>query len=91
MQRTLPCAVVSRWLAASTALVADAWAAAGWYSWPTYAAGFVVVPVWARFVHRRPGVRELRAALPAAFTGGALGGVTALLVSTADQADLLGW
>lgn len=49
-----------------------------------YAAGFVVTLIWARALHRRHGLDDPRAALPAAFTGGALGGLCALLAATAD-------
>jgi hypothetical protein len=73
----------------AVSLVADPSSAAA-AALVAYVAGFAAVLAWTRRVHRRHGVRELGAALPAAFTGGALGGTTALLFATADQMDVLG-
>lgn len=44
-----------------------------------YVIGFAVVLAWTRALHRRHGVTDRRAALPAALFGGALGALTALL------------
>ena len=51
----------------------------------SYMLGFVVVLMWARALHRRHDVREWRAALPAAATGGALGGLCAILFAAAGR------
>jgi len=50
-----------------------------------YAAGFVVMFLWTRLLHRRHGITDRRSALPAAAIGGAFGGLIALTLATADS------
>ncbi len=48
-----------------------------------YGAGFVVVFIWTRLLHRGHGLDEPhRGALPAALMGGALGGLSVLVLAT---------
>lgn len=74
---------VSRWIATLDGGSLAAVAAAVVFG---YAAGFVVLLAWTSLLHRRARVpRPVRGALPAALMGGALGGLSVLLLATAEQ------
>jgi len=55
-----------------------------------YGAGFLVLFVWTRTVHRRHGAGEPRSAVWTGLLGGALGAICALLMSSVDQMDIFG-
>lgn len=55
-----------------------------------YASGFAVIFLWSWRLQRKHGTRDARAAVPAAFLGGSFAGLSLLVMTTANQMDLLG-